>query len=160
MNKNQIEFDENVAHKYFAKKFNNIVWEILEKQEKSDEDKVQMINSAHASKLHWKFAGTLIHEIRGLWMLSRVYSVVKYPDLALNYSKKCLQLCEKNNILDFDLAYAYEACARAAACDENKADFVKYLKLAKEAASKIKDDEDRKIFESDLIGDPWFGFKV
>ncbi len=70
-NENQTEFDKNEAHKYFAKKFNNTVWEILEKQEKSDEDTEQMINAAHASKIHWKFAGTLIHEIKGLWMLSK-----------------------------------------------------------------------------------------
>ena len=150
MSKDQTEFDINEAHKHFAKKFNNMVWGILEKQEKSDEDKEQMVNAAHASKLHWKFAGTLIHEIRSLWMLSRVYSVIKNPELALYYSKKCLQLCEKNNILDFDLAYAYESCARAAACSGNIAEFERYLELSKVAASKIKDSEDRKIFVSDL----------
>ena len=66
----------------------------------------------------------------------------------------------KNDILDFDLAYAYEACARAAACSGNKVEFEKYLDLAKDTSSKIKDNEDRKIFESDLNGDPWFGFKI
>ena len=160
MTKNKTEFDESEGHKHFAKKFNNMVWEILEKQEKSDEDKELMIGAAHASKLHWKYAGTLIHDIRGQWMLSRVYSVMKNPELALFYSKKCLQLCEKNDILDFDLSYAYEACSRAAACSGNKIEFEKYFTLAKDAASKIKDNEDRKIFESDLNGDPWFGFKV
>ncbi|MHA1473916.1 MAG: hypothetical protein ACTSQ5_01885 [Promethearchaeota archaeon] len=160
MSKNQTEFDESEAHKHFAKKFNNTVWEILEKKEKSEEDKELLINAAHASKLHWKYVGALINEIRGYWMLSRVYSVVKKPESALLYSKKCLQLCERNKIIDFDLAYAYEACARAAACSGNKAEFQKYFILANDAASKINDNEDRKIFESDLNGDPWFGFKV
>ena len=160
MSENQNAFDESEGHKHFAKKFNNIAWEILEKQEKSEEDKELMINAAHASKLHWKFVGTLINEIRGYWMLSRVYSVIKKPDYALLYSKKCLQLCKKNNIFDFDFANAYEACARAAACSGNKAAFEKNLDLAKDTASKIKDNEDRKIFESDLNGDPWFGFIV
>lgn len=30
MIKNQTEFDINEAHMYFTKKFNNMVWEILE----------------------------------------------------------------------------------------------------------------------------------
>jgi len=49
---------------------------------------------------------------------------------------------------------------QAAACSGNKIEFEKYFTLAKDAASKIKDNEDRKIFESDLNGEPWFGFKV
>jgi hypothetical protein len=93
-------------------------------------------------------------------MLSRVYSVVKKPESALFYAKKCLHLCEKNNIIDFDLAYAYEAWARAAACSGNKAEFEKYFTLVKDAALKINDNEDRKIFESDLNGEPWFGFII
>ena len=160
MGKDKDMFEESEAHKHFAKKFNNKVWEILEKPKKSEEDKELMINAAHASKLHWKFAGTLINEIRGHWMLSRVYSVIKNPELALFYSKKCLQSCEKNNILDFDLAYAYEACSRAAACSGNKIEFEKYFALAKDAESKIKNPEDLKVFKSDLNVEPWFGFKV
>ena len=160
MNKNQPEFDEKEAHTYFAKKFYNMIWEILKKKEISEEEKELIINAAHASKLHWKYAGTLINEIRGLWMLSRVYSVVNMPALALRYSKDCLHLCEKNNIIDFDLAYAYEAHARAFACNGNKVEFEKYFSMAKEAATKIKDDEDRKFFEDDLNGQPWFGFNI
>ena len=162
MSEKESEFDENKGHLHFAKKFNNIIWDFLEKEKKkgiSDEEKELMISAAHASKLHWKFVGTLINEIRSLWMLSRVYSVVKKPDFALFYSKKCLQLCEENNILGFDLAYAYEACSRAAACSGNKIEFEKYFTLAKDSLSKIKDDEDRNIFGSDLNGEPWFGFK-
>ena len=159
-NHKKTEIHESKAHEHFAKKFNNMVWEILQKQDISEEDEELMISAAHASKLHWNFAGALIHEIRGQWMLSRVYSVIKNPELASFYSIKCLQLCEKNNIFDFDIAYAYEACARAAAYSGNKIEFEKYFTLAKDVASQIKDNEDRKIFDSDLNGDPWFGFKV
>ena len=160
MSKNQPEFDKNEVHTHFAKEFYNMIWEILKKKKISEEDKDFMIDAAHASKLHWKYVGTLINEIRSLWMLARVYSVIKKPEFALFYSKKCLQLCEKNNILDFDLAYAYEAIARAFACNGDKVEFEKYFSMAKEAASKIKDDEDRRFFEEDLKGDPWFGFSV
>ena len=108
-NHKKTEIHESKAHEHFAKKFNNMVWEILEKQDKSEEDKELMINAAHASKIHWKFAGTSINEIRSLWMLSRVYSIINNSEQSIFYSKKCLQLSEENNILDFDLAYAYAA---------------------------------------------------
>ena len=56
---------------------------------------------------------------------------------------------------DFDLAYAHEALARAAAAAGRAEEAQRHRAAA--AAVPIADDEDRKIFLADLEAEPWFG---
>ena len=61
-------------------------------------------------------------------------------------------------LVDFDLAYAHEARARALAClgrlDEAAA------QLAAARAVEIADADDRAIVEGDLAAGPWYGLVV
>jgi hypothetical protein len=50
---------------------------------------------------------------RGEWLCSRVYSVLGRAEAALWHAQRCLDHCEAAGIGDWDLAYAYEALARA-----------------------------------------------
>ena len=102
----------------FAKKFNQMVWEYLEKTSRDSEDDLRMITYAHASLAHWISAGGLIEKVRGYWLLSRVYCVIGDSRQASFYARLCNQLTEdnQNEFHDFDLAYAAEALARAHAC--------------------------------------------
>ncbi len=63
---------------------------------------------------------------------------------------RTLQLCLDNKIGDFDLAFAYEAMARAAKVSGNEADCDHYLSLAHEASEHIEDEEDRQLVIQDL----------
>ena len=118
-----------------------------------------MVRLAFASLYHWSFAGTEINIQRGEWMVSHVYSVLNRPEPALHHAKRCLHLTEKNKFDDFDLAYSYEAMARALFCSGNKSEGEKYFKLAEAAGKNIKQKEDRDIFQGDLKTGPWFGIK-
>ena len=60
---------------------------------------------------------------------------------------------------DFDLAYYYEALARANAALGNKKECTKYLEKAQEAGSLITNEEDKKYFILDLDSAPWFDCK-
>jgi hypothetical protein len=51
---------------------------------------------------------------------------------------------------DFDIAFAYEAVARANAVAGNAADCQKYLDLAKKAGKDIKKEGDKQYFFDDL----------
>jgi hypothetical protein len=55
-----------------------------------------------------------------------------------------------HNIGDFDIAFAYEAMARAQAIAGNKTEREKYIKLAKETGEQIKKKEDRDYFFNEL----------
>jgi hypothetical protein len=55
-----------------------------------------------------------------------------------------------HQIGDFDLAFAYEAAARAHALLRNLDEMNKFMSLANEAGNVIKKTDDRKYFFSEL----------
>ena len=62
----------------------------------------------------------------------------------------CLQVTLDNNLKDFDLAFAYEAIARACNLSGDHAEVTNYMTLARDASTKIADPNDRKYFLSEL----------
>ena len=150
-------YTDEQCHKKFAVECNNEVWGLLSKESRTDQEDEGMIIAAHASHYHWCRIGEPINKQRGYWLISHVYAVLNMPDQALHHAEKCLSLTEEHGFIDFDLAYAYEAMARANAAADNRQEAVKYLKLAREAGKKIKAEGDRKYFTNDLQAGPWFG---
>jgi len=61
-----------------------------------------------------------------------------------------VEICKKNNIGDFDIAFAYETMARAHAVAGQRAECKKYVELAKAAGDKIKEKGDRDYFFTEL----------
>lgn len=153
------KYTEKECHKHFAIQLNNLVWELLQKESRTVEDGDKMVHAAHASCYHWGEIGEPINKQRGEWLISHVYAVLKRPDPALFHAQKCLKLTEKHKFVDFDLAYAYEAMARALAASGNAPEGKKYHTQAQEAGDKIKNEEDKKIFLADFAAQPWYGVK-
>lgn len=137
---------------YFAKTANQQVWKLLQKRHRTKEENELMIHSAHASSFHWLAVGTIVHSQRAHWLLSRVYTVTKDAPNALKYAKRCLELTQKHpkEMKDFDLAYAYEAVARANFINRQSIYANRYLDMAKKAGEKIKNPEDKTLFFKDL----------
>ncbi len=144
-------------HRFFAVDCNHLVWKLLGKPDRTAEDDLTMLHAAHASYFHWLQVGKIENTIRGEWMCSRVYAVLRESEPALRHAQHALRLCEENGVKDFDLAYAYEAMARAHACAEQRYAARQFHVLAAGAATEIADAEDRKIFVNDLHAEPWFG---
>jgi hypothetical protein len=137
-------------HKNFAINLFNLTWSLLDKKDRTREEDDKMIHAAHASRYHWGEIGTPLEFERGEWQISRVYSVLKRSEPALFHAKRCLDICKENNIGDFDIAFAYEAMARALSITGDKAECQKHLQLATEAGEKIEKKEDKDYFLSEL----------
>ncbi len=145
-------------HRKMAVQLFNLTWNLIDKGEnRSQEENDDMIHSAHASRYHWTIvvnseeypkAGPMNLE-RGDWQISRVYALLKRPEAALYHAQRCLEICEENNIGDFDIAFAYEAKARALSLAGNK-NASKFIEKAKKAANAIAKKEDRDYFLSEL----------
>jgi hypothetical protein len=124
----------------------NEVWRLMESREDDD----RMLHAAHASRYHWGEAEECAPEnlARGEWQISRVYAVLGRAEPATWHAQRCLEHCEESGIGDWDLAYAYEALARALAVagDEQAAG---WKALARIAGDKIADPEDREHFNED-----------
>lgn len=152
-------FTVEEAHKAFAVGLNNLVWQLLGKEDRTDEENDRMINAAHASHYHWSTVGEAINLQRGHWMISHVYAVLNRAEPALFHARKCMELTEKLSLVDFDLAYAYEAIARANAAAGNEEEGKNFMRLADEAGKNIQKEDDKKIFDGDFAAGPWYGLK-
>ena len=125
----------------------NEVWRLVESREDDD----RMLHAAHASRYHWGEAEECeaANLARGEWQVSRVYSVLGRAEPAIWHAQRCLEHCEQAGIGDWDLAYAYEALARATALagDAQAADWKAKARLA---GDEIADAEDREHFDEDF----------
>jgi hypothetical protein len=137
-------------HKKSAIDSFNLVWSLLDKKDRTQEDDDRMLNAAHSSRFHWGEIGTPLEFERGEWQISRVYSVLSKPESAVYHAMRCLEICKENQIADFDIAFAYEAMARANSIAGNLSESQRYSQLAKEAGEKIEDKDNKKYFFSEL----------
>ena len=125
----------------------NEAWRLIETREDDD----RLLHVAHASRYHWGEAEECKPEnlARGEWLVSRVYTVLGRAEPAIWHARRCLELCEANGIGDWDLAYAYEALARAhALAGDGEAE--QWKSKAREAGDAIADAEDREHFDEDF----------
>ena len=143
-------YTEQECHKKFAIDTFNLTWQLLDKTDRTEEDDERMIHAAHASRFHWGEVGTAVHAERGEWQISRVYSVLNRPELALHHAQRCLAICQEHGIKDFDIAFAHEAMARAYAVAEDSAQCEMHIQLAKNSGLQIEEKEDRDLFLSEL----------
>ncbi len=109
-----------------------------------------MIDAAHASRFFWEEVGEPANHVRGEWQISRAYAAVGRAEPALHHARRCLELCEVHSIGDFDLAYAYEALARAYGLAGDDDPARRFRDQAYEAAERVADREDRQLVMSDL----------
>ena len=151
-------------HEKFAKDSFNKTWDLLDKNDRTTEENNEMVHAAHTSRYHWGILvandeGTYVNLQRGEWQISHVYVILERMEPALYHAKLCLDLTKEHKIGDFDLAFAYEAIARASALAEKKEDYEKYFKLAEDAGNKIKKKDDKEYFFEELNGGNWFNMK-
>lgn len=153
------KYSEQESHQKFAGDLNNLVWSFLGKNNRTQEEDDIMVHAAHASYFHWSKVGKAINLQRGEWMISHVYAVLNRPESALYHAQRCLEITGQHKFIDFDLAYAYEAMARAYAAIGEKSKCAEYSKLAKKAGDEIKNKENRELFFSDFETGPWYQTK-
>jgi len=140
---------QNAIHQSLAASLFNQSWDLLLKEGRTSSDEELLLDTAHASLYHWRQIGQPVNILRGQWMLSHVYTMLKHKEEAKYHATITLNLAIEQKIQDWDLAYAYSAMARALALNGDKVGFTKYYKLAEEG--------DRKQFEDDFHDGNWFG---
>lgn len=129
----------------------NLAWKLLRKKKRSREEDDRMLHTAHASRLHWELSECEpVNLARGEWQISRVYAILGRGEPALHHGWRCKEICEQHGIGDFDLAFAYEAIARACAVIGTTGPRDQFLASAREAAAKIAKKEDRALVLKDL----------
>ncbi|OGS55841.1 MAG: hypothetical protein A3K60_00110 [Euryarchaeota archaeon RBG_19FT_COMBO_56_21] len=141
---------EREAHKRFAVACFNLAWQLIDNKNRTKEESDRMIHAAHASRFHWGEIGKPENMERGDWQISRVYALLRRSEPSLYHAMRCLEICEENNIGDWDIAFAYEAMARANSVAGNEVECERYAGLARDAGEHIREKEDKDLFFSEL----------
>jgi DNA-binding transcriptional MerR regulator len=128
----------------------NHVWTLLELADRTPLLDDEMLHAAHASRYHWGEVGEPVNLARGEWQCSRVYAVLGRTEPAMWHARRCLALCEEHGIGDFDIAFAWEAVARAARIAGDHAEADAALARSRELAAAIAEDDDRELLLGDL----------
>jgi hypothetical protein len=144
------------VHRYFGVRLNNESWGLFA----DADDAERLLHAVHTSAWHWRQIGAPENLARGDWMCSHAYAVLGHGALASIFAQSTLRICVDNGIGDFDRAYAYEAAARAAAASGDLDEARRLRVTAREAGDAIADDEDKAIFDGDLVAGPWYGADV
>ena len=94
---------------------NNSLWDLIGTADRTAGDDEEMLRRAYSSAYHWQRAkGTgPANEARALYMLAKVHLLVGHAERSLHYADASLAQCQQFGLVDFDLAYAHEARARA-----------------------------------------------
>jgi hypothetical protein len=109
-----------------------------------------MLHKAHTSCFLWRDAKNPLNDARGEWQVSRVYSLLGMGTLALLHGKYSLELCLNNQIGGFDLAFGYEAVARAHHVLGDREKAAEYKALGFSACERIEDQGDREYAQSNF----------
>ena len=138
------------THRQLAVDLFNHVWTLLETAERSPMQDDELLHAAHASRYHWGVVGEPANLARGEWQCSRVYAVLGRGEPALWHARRCLALCEEHGIGDWDIAFAWEAVARALKVAGDHDGAQEAVARARALTAEIAEDEDRELVLSDL----------
>lgn len=128
----------------------NGTWTLMEKQGRSREEDDAMLHMAHASAHHWQAVGVPENLARAEWQCSRVHAVLRRGEPCLHHATRCLEITQAHDLGDFDLAFSYEAMARADAISGDTEQARSFTEQALAAAAGIAEDDDRELLLTDM----------
>ena len=141
---------ERDFHRKMAVECFNKTWKYLKKQHRTSGDDRLMLNLAHSSRFHWNLVGKASNFAIGDWQISRVYSTLNQPDLAIRFARTSLETCRKNRISGWLLASAYEGLARAYVAKKDYRSAGEYLDKARQQLRSEDVEEDLKTISHQI----------
>ena len=151
-----------IDHRRLAIQFNRRVWKLLDNKRRTPAEADEMLLAAFSSLAHWTEAGAGVNLQRGEWLIARVYVELGRVEPAGHHLDRTLALTERHRdeLADFDLAFAEALAARVAALAGNEPGAKRHLAKARELGEKIVDPGDRAAFFEQLMEEPWFGVEL
>lgn len=140
--------------KTLASQLFNRCWELLEQDERSEDDDVELLTSAFTSRFHWLQAGGEEQAIISDWMVARAAGATGAPDTALRFALRAYEAARATDSPDWLVASGAEGVARAYAFAGNAAEFNNWAALAGRLIEVIVDPENKSLIESQLADIP------
>ncbi len=151
------DFNLENAHRYFSAECFNRAWELIDRPDRTPEDDRSMLQLSLASLWHWRQRSdcTPTNLSIGCWQVARIYALLGRADPAREYGQLSLEAARTDGVPIFYQGYALEALARAESRSGDHAKMMEYLRLARQAAQEVIDEEDKKQLLADLETVRW-----
>jgi hypothetical protein len=148
----QTDFDLESAHRHFAAQCFNDSWTLITKATRTADEDEALVALGHASFWHWSRRPDCSDKNLsiGYWLLARIYCVTSRAEGAERYSRRCLEISQRQSVPAYYLGCAHEACARAASVRRDKEGRDEHLRLARRIAETLDDERERKMLAADL----------
>jgi hypothetical protein len=140
----------SIDDKALASQLFNRCWELLEQDERSEDDNVELLTSALTSRFHWLIAGGPEQWIVSDWMVARAAGATGSFDTALRFALRAYEAARTNESPDWLVASSAEGVARAYAEAGNAEEFTNWAALAGRLVEVIVDTENKNLIESQL----------
>jgi len=149
---NEPIFDLKEAHKYFSAACFNKAWELVEKEDRTQEEDEEMIQLSLASTWHWsqREDHSSTKQSISFWQISRVYAILGETENARKYGQLCLNVSMRDEVRSFYLAYAYETMARGEGIAGNREKMLDYVRKSRKIIERVIKDEEKKMIGDDL----------
>lgn len=132
----------------------NATWELIDRADRTDDEDVEMLLSATASRWHWGQVGTAEQVAIGDWQVGHVASLLGLGELALRFAERHLAAALSQGWAGWRLASAHEGVSRAYAILGDDVASASHRGDAEAALALEPDEENRAVIESQLATIP------
>ncbi len=145
-----ISEDERAWHRRIAVEQFNRTWDLIDLPERSADQDAEMLLAATTSRWHWAQIGTAENVAAGDWQVSHVAALSGYGDLAAHFAARNLAIAEQEGWMDWRLASANEAMARACAVRGDLDACDRYIADAERALADEPDPDNAAVVRGQL----------
>jgi hypothetical protein len=145
---------DGAAHRQLGVDTYNRCWELLETENRTTDENLELLRTAFTSRYHWSYVAETPQSIMGDWMISRAAAATGEGHLALNYARLAYDAAVAHGAEDWLLASSAEGVARAYASlgDSDQRD--EWFATSEGLVALIVDDESRELIASQLASVP------
>jgi hypothetical protein len=132
-------------HRYFAIENNNRAWELAGMPARTDEESLEMLDTAHAAALHWGKVGTELNGMRAKLLLAEAHALVNYGQSSLALAEEVRSYFLNRETDDWEIAFVHTIHAHAASAAGDGQRHRDSYQAAESSIAAIAEDTDREV---------------
>ncbi|MFB1082879.1 hypothetical protein [Jeotgalibacillus sp. JSM ZJ347] len=137
-------------HKKVAVECFNKTWDLIDKEDRTIDETLEMIRLAQTSRYHWGIAGDYVNWSRGDWQIAHAYAKAGNGEQSLIYAQSNERIHQQYGLTGFDEVFVYEALGRAYKLLGDEVQVEQALVKAKALTEKLENEKDRSYLGSQL----------
>jgi hypothetical protein len=145
---------QDVDHRKIAIESYSYCWGLLDRDDRSQDEDIELLTSACASRYHWSLAGGPEQWVVSDWMVSRAAAAIGEGSLSLAFALRATNAVPEFDAPDWLVASSAEGLARAYAALGSDQDRDEWLNTAESLVEAISDEEDRELIACQLASVP------